>query len=141
MKRQEILAEVMSWIGTPYHHQASRKDVGCDCLGLVRGIYRELCGPEPQKIPAYPQDANLSEGERLLWGLGAHMRKSELPGLPGDVLVFRMRERKPARHCGVLITPTRFIHAVSGRTVSEITLSPWWARRLTGSFTFPHLED
>ena len=35
-----ILAECRAWIGTPYRHQASVKGVGCDCLGLLRGIWR-----------------------------------------------------------------------------------------------------
>ena len=41
-----VIAEARSWIGTPYRHQASLKGVGCDCLGLVRGVWRAL-----QKIP------------------------------------------------------------------------------------------
>lgn len=40
--REAVIAAARSWLGTPYHHQASRKGVGCDCLGLIRGIWREL---------------------------------------------------------------------------------------------------
>ena len=29
------------WIGTPYLHQASCRGIGCDCLGLVRGVWRD----------------------------------------------------------------------------------------------------
>jgi NlpC/P60 family putative phage cell wall peptidase len=43
-----VVAEAMDWIGTPYRHQASRKGVGCDCLGLVRGVWRALYGREPE---------------------------------------------------------------------------------------------
>ena len=42
--RKEALGIAYSWIGTPYRHQASRKGVGCDCLGLVLGVWRELYG-------------------------------------------------------------------------------------------------
>ncbi len=35
--RAAIVAEARSWIGTPHRHQASLKDVGCDCFGLVLG--------------------------------------------------------------------------------------------------------
>ena len=38
--RDAIVAEARAWIGTPYRHQASLKGVGCDCLGLVRGVWR-----------------------------------------------------------------------------------------------------
>jgi NlpC/P60 family putative phage cell wall peptidase len=39
-----ILEEARSWIGTPYQHQASLKGVGCDCIGLVRGVWRAVYG-------------------------------------------------------------------------------------------------
>ena len=45
-----------TWIGTPYHHQASIRGVGADCIGLVRGVYRELAGREAEGLPAYTRD-------------------------------------------------------------------------------------
>lgn len=42
LSRQIIVAETRDWIGTPYRHQASLKGVGCDCLGLVRGVWRAV---------------------------------------------------------------------------------------------------
>ena len=45
--RQAIVSEARGWIGTPYQHQASLIDVGTDCLGLVRGVWRAVIGPEP----------------------------------------------------------------------------------------------
>ena len=42
-----IVGAARGWIGTPYRHQASLKGVGCDCLGLLRGVWRELKGEEP----------------------------------------------------------------------------------------------
>ena len=54
------------WIGTPYRHQASLKGVGCDCLGLVRGVWRAVCGDEPEAVPAYSPDwAEASRRETL----------------------------------------------------------------------------
>lgn len=54
--REAIIAAARSWLGTPYHHQASLKGVGSDCLGLIRGIWRELYGPEPEAMPPYTRD-------------------------------------------------------------------------------------
>ena len=48
MRRAEIVRAARSWIGTPYRHQASLKGVGCDCLGLLRGVWREVVGAEPE---------------------------------------------------------------------------------------------
>ncbi|MFS8182119.1 hypothetical protein ACMG4P_11260 [Pseudovibrio denitrificans] len=63
----EVVALARGWLGTPYHHQASVKGAGCDCLGLVRGIWRELYGSEPQEIPAYSPDwGEVGKRETLL---------------------------------------------------------------------------
>ena len=51
-----ILTEARSWIGTPYRHQASLKVVGCDCLGLLRGVWRGVMGQEPELPPPYSAD-------------------------------------------------------------------------------------
>ena len=40
------VAVARDWLGTPYHDQASVKGIGCDCLGLARGIWREVVGPK-----------------------------------------------------------------------------------------------
>ena len=140
MTRNDIIAEAASWLGTPYHHRASLKGVGCDCLGLVRGIYRALYGPEPREVPAYPQYNDGSESERLIAGLEEHLLLTLPPGKPGDVLVFRLRAGFPARHCAVLVEPKCFIHAVSGRSVSLVALFEWWVKRIAGVFGFPQVE-
>ena len=48
---ERVVAAAQTWIGTPYRHQAARKGVGCDCLGLVRGVWREIYGREPELPP------------------------------------------------------------------------------------------
>lgn len=37
-----IITQARTWLGTPFHHQARLKGVGCDCLGLVVGVVDEL---------------------------------------------------------------------------------------------------
>ena len=54
--RRVVIAAARGWLGTPYHDQASVKGVGCDCLGLVRGVWRELYGAEPLPLPPYSRD-------------------------------------------------------------------------------------
>ena len=51
-----VIAAARVWLGTPYHDQASLKGVGCDCLGLARGVWREVVGSEPFPIPPYSRD-------------------------------------------------------------------------------------
>src|SRR6185437_17129428 len=56
LTRQDIVAEARAWIGTPYRHQGSLKGIGCDCLGLVRGVWRGVIGAEPERAPPYAPD-------------------------------------------------------------------------------------
>jgi NlpC/P60 family putative phage cell wall peptidase len=51
-RNDEVLVRARDWLGTPYRHQASCKGAGTDCLGLLRGIWREIHGQEPRSVPA-----------------------------------------------------------------------------------------
>ena len=139
MTRGEIVAAARGWIGTPYQHQASVKGAGCDCLGLVRGVWRELIGPEPEQVPAYGALWRLAgEGETLATGAARHMIAIEAAqAAEGDVLIFRMYEHAEARHMAILSGPQHMIHAYSGMHVVESALSPWWRRRVAFAFAFP----
>ena len=54
------------WIGTPYQHQQSQCGVGTDCLGLIRGMWREVIGPEPEVVPHYSHDWGEAGAEEIL---------------------------------------------------------------------------
>ncbi len=72
--RRAVVAEARTWIGTPYRHQASLKGVGCDCLGLVRGIFRALHGAEPERVPPYTPDwAEAASDEPLAQAAARHL--------------------------------------------------------------------
>jgi len=137
--RQRIVAEARAWIGTPYRHQASLKGVGCDCLGLVRGVWREVLGPEPELPPAYSADwAEASGRESLAQAARRHLVAAALDALqPGDVLLFRWRASLPAKHAAILVAPDRMVHAHDGVAVREVYFAPWWRRRLAFAFSFP----
>lgn len=137
--RAAIVAEARSWLGTPYRHQASLKGVGCDCLGLVRGIWRACLGDEPEALAAYtPHWAEVGGEETLLAAAGRHLVPVPVDAAEaGDVLLFRFRPGCPAKHAGVLIGTDRFVHAHEGAAVSEGHLGPWWRRRIAGAFRFP----
>src|SRR3712207_1849739 len=96
-----IAAEARSWIGTPYHHQASLKGVGCDCLGLLRGVWRAVMGREPELPPPYSPDwAEAGGADTLVEAARRHLIEVEDGKFePGDVLLFRFREHLPAKHC------------------------------------------
>src|SRR5437764_7932623 len=91
--RTRIIAEARAWIGTPYRHQASLKGIGCDCLGLVRGVWRAVCGAEPERVPPYTRDwAEAGRRETFAGAAGRHMTEIDCADyLPGDLLLFRWR--------------------------------------------------
>ena len=73
-RRAAIVAAAHGWLGTPYRHQASVRGAGADCLGLVRGVWREVIGPEPEAPPPYSSDwAEPSREERLMAAALRHM--------------------------------------------------------------------
>src|SRR3954447_23831537 len=134
-----ILAEARSWIGTPYRHQASLKGVGCDCLGLLRGVWRAVMGAEPETTPPYAPDwAEAGGSEALLAAARRHLAEVNYSLMqPGDVLLFRWREGCPAKHCAVATAPDLMVHAHDGASVAEVAIRPWWRRRLAHAFRFP----
>lgn len=140
MSRPDVVAAARGWIGTPYRHQASRKGAGADCLGLVRGVWREICGPEPVAVPAYSMDWSEPQGEERLWRAAmTHLRAApETSDQAGDVVLFRMRAGSVAKHLGIVSEPgVGFIHAYYRCGVVESPLSAPWRRRIVARFHFP----
>ncbi len=141
---QAVVREALSWVGTPYRHQGDRKGLGCDCLGLVRGVWREVYGREAERPGAYSLDwAEAGGEERLLAGACRNFRRKSLADArAGDLLLFRWRPHLPAKHAGILILRPRFVHAYQGGgAVSASALVPQWKRRIAGVFAFPERTD
>ncbi|RIA56758.1 NlpC/P60 family protein [Dichotomicrobium thermohalophilum] len=141
---QRVVAAARGWLGTPYHHQAAVKGAGCDCLGLIRGVYAEVMGREPETPPAYSRDwGEMRSEETLLAAARRHLRELHDGDaiLPGDVLIFRIKPGAIAKHAGIVSEttagePTRMIHAQEGVGVAEINLSHWWRRKIVAVFRF-----
>nr|WP_319516508.1 NlpC/P60 family protein [uncultured Cohaesibacter sp.] len=137
-----IISEALSWIGTPYKHQASCKHAGCDCLGLIRGVYSAFW-PETEQPPAYsPNWAEANSEETLANAAKRYLLPVDQDALsPSNILLFRYKRGYPAKHAGMLIDKTRFLHAQDGVGVQLVSLSPWWMRHLSHVFAFPPLPS
>jgi NlpC/P60 family putative phage cell wall peptidase len=163
----EVLAIARTWIGTPYRHQGAVRGVGCDCLGLIRGIWRELYGQEPEPVPAYAPDwAERAGEERLVRAAERHFSSvpSFAESVSGDLVLFRFRPHLAAKHAGILALmpaerpsgvshherigagpgldghdprPDAFIHAYEQSAVTLSALVPGWRRRIAGIYRFP----
>ena len=137
--RQTIIQTAFEWRDTPYQHQASLKGEGCDCLGLVRGVWRELYGSEPALPPPYTIDwAERGKVETLKQAAETYLEPIAQDAVqPGDVLMFRMQPHAMCKHVAIMVSPNSMLHAYWGRAVVESYLIPYWRRRWAYSFAFP----
>ena len=141
------LGEARLWLGTPYRHQASLRGVGCDCLGLLRGVWRGLYGAEPEAVPPYSAtwaESAAPGADPLTAAAARHLVPvADAPAAcalrAGDVLLFAFRRHLPARHCAIATGDGAMIHAHDGAVVAEVALTAWWRRHLTGVFRFPEV--
>lgn len=135
---QELIRIARSWMGTPYIHQQATKGAGCDCIGLLRGVFKEYTG-NTVPIPPYSADWAESNPEETMYNLvRTYIRQIPIIELaPGDMALFRMTPKGAAKHCGLISEvngKTTIIHARHGRKVSEEILSPYFYKKLAFVF-------
>lgn len=137
----KVLEIAHTWIETPYRHQGSVKGSGCDCIGLISGIWRELFGnyPEGFKMPAYTPYWAEESGKSLMVKIGRKylIEVAIRDKVPGDVLMYRMLRRGQTKHAGIYIGDNKLIHAYEGHTVMEANLITNIGSALTYVFRFP----
>lgn len=137
------VAAARGWIGTPHAHGASLRGAGADCIGLVRGVWRELYGAEPEAAPVYAVDWSRAAAEERLWAAARRwlVEKPAGDSEPGDVVLLRLRRDGPAGHAGVLAADRvgrhSLIHVYSRQGVVESPLCEAWRRRLVAAFAYP----
>lgn len=133
-----VVAAARAWLGTPYRHQAATLGAGCDCLGLLRGVWRTLFGAEPIAVPPYRADLRDPLNAGALEAAARHLLiEASEPAEAGQVLLFRLTPALPPKHCAILVSPQRFIHAQERLGVVEANLTEAWAKRVACRFTFP----
>jgi len=137
-----VLGAAKKWIGTPYHHQQSAINAGCDCLGLIRGVWRDLYGNEPEVVPPYSPTWSLEKGsETLAEGAARHLIAiTKTEKFPGDVLIFRMRRNRPATHAAILSGKQQIIHSFDKHAVLEQKVPEIWWKNLAYVFRFPGIR-
>lgn len=141
--RPDIVAAARLWIGTPYRHQAAVRGAGCDCLGLIRGVWRDVYGAEPEQPPPYSPDwGEAGAVEHIIEAAQRHMSPIALTDASAaDVIVFRMRDGRIAKHMAILSSDATMIHAQSNDRVREIAFAPYWRRHAVAAFSFPDVVD
>ncbi|SES76922.1 DUF6950 family protein [Oceanicella actignis] len=122
------VAAARAWIGTPYRAGAALRGVGCDCVGLVRGVLRDVTGRHVPAPHGWRADWAAAPGAPLLDAARRHLIELKpAEARPGDVVAFRMGGARVA-HCGILTDAGRVVHAAEGVGVVEVTLAAWRGR-------------
>lgn len=135
---EEVVVAARRWLGTPYRHQASALGAGCDCLGLLRGVWRDLYGAEPLAMPPYRADwRDQTSAHALQDAARKFLRAKTGAAAAGDVVLFRINRNLAPKHCGIMLSETEFIHAQEGLGVVTANMTDSWARRVAGLFLFP----
>ena len=80
-------------------------------------------------------------GEASVAGIRDRLLDPAAPPLAaGQVVLFRLNGLTFPKHCAIMVSPTRFIHAQEQLGVVEANLTDGWRRRLAGAFAFPEAD-
>jgi hypothetical protein len=150
----DFLREARSWIGTRYVHQGRVKRNehnlgGCDCLGLLIGVVRELrmlsdvVDAQGERIPLYLFD-HAVYGERPNGSLFKQKITEHLKEVPkdalsiGDIALFLIQDNP--QHVALIADGPHSLHMLhchgrSGR-VAEHTLDESWRAKIDAVYRF-----
>lgn len=138
---KQVLKIAHTWLGTPYRHQAAIKGSGCDCIGLITGIWLDVLNQMPAGFVMPPYTAWWAEetGLSLMVDNGF---KYMIPirvedKMPGDILMYRMLRRGQTKHAGIYAGNNEMIHAYAGHNVMKTALVNNIGAKLTHVFRYP----
>lgn len=149
--RADIVAEARTWIGTPFQHQQSAKQVASDCIGLVRGVFREVgLRSEPvvrTQAAAFAGYARSPDGVSFKRFCDMTMLSIEIGDmLPGDVALFAYVRRMP-HHCAIVGDYAHgglsMIHSIGPGNEGEVVehrFDDSWRKRLVAAYSIPGVE-
>lgn len=145
--QNNIVAQARTWLGTPFHHQARLKRVGCDCLGLIIGVVDELGLKDKHGQPLAGYDeitySKEPDGVYLTQKIAALLDEvSTDQAQAGDLALFVMGDNP--QHLAILTdyeNALGMIHCYAqARRVVEHRLDDDWKKRLTKVFRWHQLS-
>ena len=111
-ERAAVIAEAMTWLGTPWRHMARAKGVGVDCANLPIAVYGACGLIAPFDPPPYPRDWHIHRNEErivpVIERFGREIDPAE--ARDADLLVFRIG--RVFSHCAIVLElGRRGVHA------------------------------
>lgn len=136
-QRRAVVEEALSWLKTPYHHEAHVKGHGVDCAHFLHEVYSAAGMIEWTEIPHYSPDWHLHRTEeKYLDFILGRAKPADLPYLPGDAVAYRWG-RPQVSHAAIIIEwPDVIIHAFkdAGFVVLDSALTPALMKRQQGVY-------
>jgi hypothetical protein len=138
LERQEVIREALTWMGTPFMHEARVKGVGCDCGRFLIAIYSSLGhmeNYEPYRVPVawhLHSEAPGFDPEMYIRQIKRFAREIEGPPAPGDIAMFWWG--KAYSHSGIVIEwPNKMIHCffIAGVQLVDAQIDPYLKRFLS----------
>ena len=135
--RAAVVAEALTWLKTPYHHEARVKGSGVDCGTLLLEVY-EAVGLTPHiNVPHYAHDFHIHRDQEWYKNyVDAHATPTMEPK-PGDITLYRFG--RILSHGAIVIKWPQIIHAYleAGAVVlDDAEANHGLLRRQAGFWTF-----
>lgn len=146
--RDKVVAEVRSWVRTPYHHDAKVKGAGVDCAQVILQTFINVGIIDPVDISGYTHDWHLHRNEEAYLAVvesyldplvdeefSFNDRPDFVAG-PGDVVVWRVG--RTFSHGAIVTDWPRIVHSYyPARMVEEIDLTGTpIAKRVMRAYTY-----
>jgi NlpC/P60 family putative phage cell wall peptidase len=139
--QEAIVQEALTWRGTPYHHAADLKHIGCDCVGLLIGVAKAVGILDHAWHPGvYSPQWHVHKSQQLLQETMESLGCMPIPiddRHPGTIVVFQFG--RVISHAGILVSrdPDYLVHALLHQGVKHHRLAGDLLNRLRGGYTFP----
>jgi cell wall-associated NlpC family hydrolase len=143
MFKSVISSQARTWIGTKFKHQGrikkSGKDLGgCDCIGLVIGVFQEVFTDFHTRFPDFCDKLNYSrivKEPALLNGVQKYFKEKSFESIEeGDLVLFSFSNALPPQHIGIIGKKNgnlSLIHAFCKiERVTEHFLDDYWKKYL-----------
>jgi cell wall-associated NlpC family hydrolase len=117
--RARIIAEALSWVGTPYRQLGATKGVAVDCsMLLVRAMIDAGIVEEFDPRPYPPAWFLHREDERYIDWLAAVAVEVDTPK-PGDIIAMKMG--RAFAHSGFIVDAEHVVHAFAAEQICNVS--------------------
>ena len=152
MTNKQIFAnQTRTWIGTKFHHQGRLKknqnfEGGCDCLGLLIGVIKELS--LDKKISQNIDEIDEKNYQRIIKtqileeNMKKYFKKKSINSMEvGDIALFQFKNSENPHHIGIINQMNdkfTLIHAfLSVNEVVEHILDEYWKESIHSLYEIP----